>query len=531
MHEFIFKRQKMIFIINIILFISAVKSYAAFDANDPINKRVSFFLQTSTEQTFPYSSSYNYGSQIRYYIHNQNVIDSQGTQGLSVRFYILRSGVRVRSIDIALNPHIEMAVNYFNAILRDQNFSITPAQNRENSNFIIRRIPDDLFRNTTFVRVLPAGSENLNWLSTNRPFSNYITSSGIYFRTSTEYPEDQLFVLRYIFGDYNEEVLLGNLVYTIILHEFGHALGLAHPDDPNITGPVQDADYSFDNLEIGVTYTNVPQPALMRRDPSVYLQNLYTYINANNTRSDNVILRMIGLSDNERRWIRAMINCRRNYQLSELHSNSNLSDLQCNNFSNDFTVIYPLAQSLIPITNILLMDSTPKPKIKVCEVELNTTKTWALSSWYSTFTTNSGCQLNIKLFCDGSQNKCSPSTGDYSSENKFQVIIYDDEKNYKQEPSKREQNSEKTNMAPRSINLESTDNMKFENKGSGIAKISYITSSCYYDTGPSSFEVKPNLDRAFTVTTKNDYNIVIRWLGCWNSDKTISWKIEYTTYE
>ncbi|OKP01147.1 hypothetical protein [Xenorhabdus eapokensis] len=219
------------------------------------------------------------------------------------------------------------------------------------------------------------------------------------------------------------------------------------------------------------------------------------------------------------------INYGRGHSPPLLHTEKILGDSQC----NDFLVVYPMAKNLIPITNILLTKPKPTPKIKTCEVELNTTKTWIASSWYSTFIKKDGCQIKLRLICDGSESKCSPSVGDYSTSNKFQVIIYDDEKNHKQESIERIQNTEKANVTHHSNIVESTDNMKFENKGSGLVRVSYITSSCYYDTGPRSFEVKPNLDRAFTIKTSN--KVSWSWSNCLNQDKKISWEIEYITCE
>ncbi|MBD1227841.1 hypothetical protein IDH36_09715 [Xenorhabdus griffiniae] len=263
---------------------------------------------------------------------------------------------------------------------------------------------------------------------------------------------------------------------------------------------------------------------LMRSNAIQDLQNIYEYSSDNDPYANIFIDRyMMRLFDDERRPIQAMVNYGHGHSTPLSHKEESLSSLQCNNF----IIAYPLAKSLVPITNILLAGS--EPKIKKCEVELNTTKTWALSSWYSIFTRKDNCQINLKLICDGSENACSSSTGDYSTRNKFQLIIYDDEKNDKQEFIERVQNTEKINVPHRSSNLESTDNMKFENKGSGTAKISYVTSSCYSDTGPSTFEIKPNLDRAFTIKTKN--TLSVSWWNCYNQDKKISWKIEYTTYE
>ncbi|PHM22697.1 hypothetical protein [Xenorhabdus ehlersii] len=226
------------------------------------------------------------------------------------------------------------------------------------------------------------------------------------------------------------------------------------------------------------------------------------------------------------------INCGRGHSPPLSHTKKSLGDSQC----IDFFVVYPLAKSLIPITNILLTHSEPKPKpkpkpkTKTCGVELTTTKTWAFSSWYSTFTRQGGCQIKLRLICDGSESACSPSVGDYSSSNKFQVIIFDDKTNYKKETLDRTQNTEKANVTHHSTIVESTDNMMVENKGSGTANISYITSSCYNDIGPSSFHVNSGSVYSFTVKTSNAYNLV-QWWSCWDKVKTISWKIEYTTYE
>ncbi|MBE8589254.1 hypothetical protein, partial [Xenorhabdus griffiniae] len=264
-------------------------------------------------------------------------------------------------------------------------------------------------------------------------------------------------------------------------------------------------------------------PIFMRSNAIQDLQNIYEYSNANDPYANIFVDRyMMRLSDDEQTPTLAMANYRRDNSPPLSHTEKNSSNLQC----NDFIIVYPLAENLIPIINILLTDS--KPKIKECEVELKTTKTWTFSSWYSTFTRKDGCQIKLRLICDGSESACSPSVGDYSKKNKFQLIIYDGEKNDKQESIERVQNTEKINVSHHSINLLSINNMKFENKGSGTAKISYITSSCYYDTGPGSFEIKPNLDRSFTIKTKN--TISISWLNCYNRDKIISWKIEYTTY-
>ncbi|WP_338803008.1 hypothetical protein WDV76_11300 [Xenorhabdus griffiniae] len=265
-------------------------------------------------------------------------------------------------------------------------------------------------------------------------------------------------------------------------------------------------------------------PIFMRSNAIQELRNIYEYSNTNDPYANIFIDRyMTRLSDDERRPTLAMVDYGRDHSPPLSHTEKNSSSLQC----NDFIIVYPLAENLMPIINILLTGS--EPKIKKCEVELNTTKTWALSSWYSTFTRKDDCQVNIRLICDGNENACSPSTGDYSTRNKFQLIIYDDEKNYKQESIERVKNTGKVNVPYRSSNLESTDNMKFENKGSGTTKISYVTSSCYSDTGPSKFEIKPNLDRAFTIKNKN--TLSLSWWNCYNQDKKISWKIEYITYE
>ncbi|WFQ80785.1 hypothetical protein PXH59_06665 [Xenorhabdus sp. SF857] len=269
---------------------------------------------------------------------------------------------------------------------------------------------------------------------------------------------------------------------------------------------------------------------LMRTNEMKYLQDSHEYSNANDPYANIFIDRsMIRLSDYERKPTRSMVNCGRDHSSPLSHTEKILSSSQCSDFDHDFTVVYPIAKSLIPITNMLLL-ADYKLKIKTCEVELNTTKNWAFSSWYSTFITKGDCQIKLKLICDGSENSCSPSVGDYSTKNQFKLIIYDDEKNHKKESIKRLQNIEKSNVPHRPINLESINNMMFENKGSGTAKISYITSSCYHSTGPSSFYVNSGTFYLINIKTSNAYH-GIRWWNCWNEAKTISWKIEYTTYE
>ncbi|MBD1227837.1 hypothetical protein [Xenorhabdus griffiniae] len=314
MYKKFFKSLKVFSLLSFILFTTTTQVHAQprpshFDPSDPAYNHVGFLIEDETLHTIrplPYSAVHNYGPFMRYYIENPQ---------MTIRFNIEGGG----SEDILLQPLVDEAATYWNEILRDQGLTIAPLPAGGGiPNFIIRTVPNSYFSDVlhtpeSMATTYEAGYRELRELNRRYPF---ITSAGIYLRESDEITNEDLQQLETNFGTNDRRVLLENLTYTLILHEFGHAVGLSHPrtsrDAIEYYPPPRERWHVYDELGVASLepLQDRPQPGLMENFQFEYLQALYLY---NQPQYQHLARHMIHLSDGERLWIQGMVSCTRRY--------------------------------------------------------------------------------------------------------------------------------------------------------------------------------------------------------------------------
>ncbi|MEQ1974747.1 hypothetical protein [Xenorhabdus sp. SGI240] len=316
MYKKFFKSLKAFSLLSFILLIATIQAHAQpqpshFDPSDPAYNHVSFFFEYETLHTnipMPYSAVHHYGPFMRYYI-----ADPQ----MTIHFNIEGGG----SEDIRLQPLVDEAATYWNEILGDQGLVIEPyVVGSGFPNFVIRTVPNSYFSDVNTPPPMPmaityeAGYRGLRDLNRRYPF--IITSPGIYIRQSDEISSEELQQLETNFGTNDRRVLLENFTYTLILHEFGHAVGLSHPRTRTnaiaFYPPPRERWhlYSEEGVASLETLQDRPQPGLMEYYEFEFLQALYLY---NQPQYQHLARHMIHLSDGERLWIRSMVNCTRRY--------------------------------------------------------------------------------------------------------------------------------------------------------------------------------------------------------------------------
>ncbi|OKP01145.1 hypothetical protein [Xenorhabdus eapokensis] len=301
------KSSKIFNLLSFILLTATIDGYAQpshFDPSDPAYSHVSFFLEYDTLHTNiprPYSATRHYGPFMRY------LIDPQ----MTIR-YNIEGG---ESEDIRLQPLVDEAATYWNEILGSYGLTILPLSAGGGiPNLIIRTVPNSYFSDTdTLAITYEAGYRFLRYLNSQYSF---ITSSGIYIRQTRDISRVNLQQLETNFGTNDRTVLLENLTYTFLLHEFGHAVGLSHPrvmsNPMRFYPPPRERWHIFEELGVASleTIQDRPEPALMENSIFGLLQTFYLY---NQQQYQHLARHMIHLSNGERRWIQNMVSCSRRY--------------------------------------------------------------------------------------------------------------------------------------------------------------------------------------------------------------------------
>ncbi|AOM41484.1 hypothetical protein [Xenorhabdus hominickii] len=329
------KLIKKIFIF--ILLITTAQAIAQTEPPDPAYTHIAFLL--SRDKQNMYSAVSSYGGHIGYTLDNPQMEITYEIQG--------------HSISIPLTPLVEAAAAYWNRQLGEHGLTIEQNSGSRQPNFIIRFVPPNMVNNVLYsdgdvaeVRTALTFEANSVCLDYYRQrYPSVFNSAGIFLRQHIPIDNTWLNMLRGIFGSNNRKVLLGNLLYTIILHEFGHAVGLSHPDNADRSFyPNPERGAHIYRNAIGVSnFENMlasPQPALMHSDQLQFLSDLHEQ------RGEFLTRNMIGLSDNENSWIQDMVNCH-NLQRTVRFVNS----LNCHKFQ----IIYPLANAMMPIYQTLFL--------------------------------------------------------------------------------------------------------------------------------------------------------------------------------
>ncbi|WFQ80783.1 hypothetical protein PXH59_06655 [Xenorhabdus sp. SF857] len=309
MYKKIFKSLKAFSLFSFILLTATVQVHAQpqpshFDPSDPAYNHVGFMFEYETLHTnpTPYSAVHHYGPFMHYYIDPQ----------MTIHFNIEGGGGE----DIRLQPLVDEAATYWNEILRDRGLVIEPFVSSHGfPNFVVRTVPNSYFSNmqSSMAITYEAGYHELVNLTRRYPF---ITSPGIYFRQSDEISSEELQQLETNFGTNDRRVLLENFTYTLILHEFGHAVGLTHPRTRTnaiaFYPPPRERWHLYSELGVASleNLQDRPQPGLMENYQFEFLQALYLY---NQPQYQHLARHMIHLSDGERLWVRSMVYCTRRY--------------------------------------------------------------------------------------------------------------------------------------------------------------------------------------------------------------------------
>ncbi|MBD2804432.1 hypothetical protein [Xenorhabdus szentirmaii] len=166
-----------------------------------------------------YSAIRNYGTELLYQIPDDLYI-----------FYTYdRQTYRVN-----VTPLVEEAARYWNRFLSVRGFQIRRAYTGGRSNFIIRTIPN------TQAQHLRVGDSGIPLAFTAAPNSvglaagrtilpDILSEPGMYITENRDISPETRRRIGIIFGN-NLDTSFADMTYSMILHEFGHALGLAHPE-------------------------------------------------------------------------------------------------------------------------------------------------------------------------------------------------------------------------------------------------------------------------------------------------------------
>ncbi|MDX7987136.1 hypothetical protein FE392_07295 [Xenorhabdus sp. 12] len=158
-----------------------------------------------------YSAIRNYGTQLLYQIPDN----------LYVYYTYDRQTYRVN-----LTPLAEDAARFWDDVLSARGFRVRRAYTGGHSNFIIRTIPD--FGDESMLALTAAPNTRALELA-QIYFPSLISEAGMYIRRERNItPQVGEDLRRYLGEDPYTGFLI--LTYTTLLHEFGHALGLAHPE-------------------------------------------------------------------------------------------------------------------------------------------------------------------------------------------------------------------------------------------------------------------------------------------------------------
>ncbi|MEQ1974370.1 hypothetical protein [Xenorhabdus sp. SGI240] len=202
-----------------------------FDGNENIFNTV--ILQFDNNNDL-YDVTRNYGPTLRYQIPDD----------LTITYSYDRQSYRIR-----LAPIVDRAARYWDQLLGPYGFHIYRADTGTPSNFIISTMSID--QAATLGRGLvpqaftpPPNSQGLTHARERLPY--LITGPGMYITESRSIDASQHEFIRRIFGPGDLDRHFESLIYLFILHEFGHAVGLTHPE--TVTERINDL---YETLEMG----------------------------------------------------------------------------------------------------------------------------------------------------------------------------------------------------------------------------------------------------------------------------------------